>query len=346
MKTKTQFTNRILSLVLSIMMVISMLPMNTLTAFAADGTTNTITDFSVTRFELSDSLYVGWPDDIDIDLDGVSDDVQDEGKTEWEDSDKIFVTLTSQKYGTQTVALIFDAHSYSWAADGYFRYAEGETPDISAIYAPCYERTADGSLQLKDGMQLGMTEYIAADCQIVDGAISISFGNATRNYSRLRIIGLPNQTLTVTTTDFIPVGATSEVTDAYTLTADKDGNAYLYGTFAEYATVLVKQGNAELASYAFYESTEKGKSYVLDARPIIDGDLGGKLEATEDDITVLVEQLNYYVDNGITTIIVTGSNPAIIDMDLWTNTAIGEAIYRLLAMAIMTRIISITARLI
>ena len=37
MKTKKQFTNRILSLVLSIMMVVSMLPMSALTASAADG---------------------------------------------------------------------------------------------------------------------------------------------------------------------------------------------------------------------------------------------------------------------------------------------------------------------
>ena len=35
------------------------------------------------------------------------------------------------------------------------------------------------------------------------------------------------------------------------------------------------------------------------------------------------------MDNGITTIIVTGAEPAIIDMDSWINTAIGEAIYRL-----------------
>ena len=38
MKTKTQFMNRILSLVLSIMMVVSMLPMNILTASAAETT--------------------------------------------------------------------------------------------------------------------------------------------------------------------------------------------------------------------------------------------------------------------------------------------------------------------
>ena len=43
MKTKTQFTNRILSLVLSIMMVISMLPMNVLTASAAEGDVASVT---------------------------------------------------------------------------------------------------------------------------------------------------------------------------------------------------------------------------------------------------------------------------------------------------------------
>ena len=61
----------------------------------------------------------------------------------------------------------------------------------------------------------------------------------------------------------------------------------------------------------------------------IDGSLGDKSVATDEDINALVEQLKTYVDNGITTIIVTGENPAIIKMDSWINTAIGEAIYRL-----------------
>ena len=46
------------------------------------------------------------------------------------------------------------------------------------------------------------------------------------------------------------------------------------------------------------------------ATATIDGTLGGKATATEDDITALVEQLKAYVDNGITKIIVTGSQPA------------------------------------
>ena len=62
----------------------------------------------------------------------------------------------------------------------------------------------------------------------------------------------------------------------------------------------------------------------------IDGSLGGKSVATEEDINALVEQLKAYVDNGITTIIVSGSEPALIEIDSsLTITAIGEAIYRL-----------------
>ena len=61
----------------------------------------------------------------------------------------------------------------------------------------------------------------------------------------------------------------------------------------------------------------------------IDGTLGGKATATEDDITALVEQLKAYVDSGITTIIVTGETPATIEVEGYTIPAIGEAIYRM-----------------
>ncbi|MBQ7293334.1 MAG: fimbrillin family protein, partial [Clostridia bacterium] len=82
------------------------------------------------------------------------------------------------------------------------------------------------------------------------------------------------------------------------------------------------------------EVLTSGVHYKLDVKVgkdafVIDGTLGGDTEVTEDDITALVEQLKYYVDNGITTIIVTGETPAMIDMGNYTATAIGEAIYRL-----------------
>ena len=42
----------------------------------------------------------------------------------------------------------------------------------------------------------------------------------------------------------------------------------------------------------------------------IDGTLGGKAEATKEDLAAMVELLRSYIENGTTTIIVTGSQPA------------------------------------
>ena len=257
---------------------------------------------------------------------------QDEGKTAWENGDQIIVTLISQKYGEQAAALTYDGSS--WSTEASLSYLENETPSVSVFYAPCYEVTEEGTMQLRSGMQLGMTEYLSGNYEIENGIMTITFEGAIRTYSRLRIAGLANQTLTVTTTDFTPAGATEVATAAYTLTTDDNGNAFLYGVFAEDATISVKQGDITLKDYTFTveknpNGTEYNKSYALEARPVIDGTLGGKTEATEDDITALVEQLKEYVDNGITTIIVPGSEPAMIDVGSLTITAIGEAIYRL-----------------
>ena len=199
----------------------------------------------------------GWHNEIDLRVIGT----QAEGKTAWENGDQIIVTFTSPRFGIQYGTLTYDG---SWSTDVSFSYLENETPTVSAIYAPCYE-VVDGNMQLKDGMQLGMTEYISAACSITDGTINISFEGATRNYSRLRIVGLANQTLTVITYGFIPAGATEEAAESYTLTTDENGNADLYGTFAEGATIAVQLDETVLAEYVFYESTASGMSYALDA---------------------------------------------------------------------------------
>ena len=198
---------------------------------------------------------------------------QDEGKTAWENGDQIIVTLTSQKYGEQAAALTYDGSS--WSTEASLSYLENETPSVSVFYAPCYEVTEEGTMQLRSGMQLGMTEYLSGNYEIENGIMTITFEGAIRTYSRLRIAGLANQTLTVTTTDFTPAGATEVATDAYTLTTDNNGNAFLYGVFAEDATVSVKQGDITLKDYTFTaeknpNGTEHNKSYALDARPVID----------------------------------------------------------------------------
>ena len=198
---------------------------------------------------------------------------QDEGKTAWENGDQIIVTLISQKYGEQAVALTYNGSS--WSTEASLSYLENETPSISVVYAPCYEVTEEGTMQLRSGMQLGMTEYLSGNYEMENGIMTITFEGAIRDYSRLRIAGLENQTLTVTTTDFTPAGATEVATAAYTLTTDNNGNAFLYGVFAEGATVSVKQGDITLKDYTFSaeknpNGTEYNKSYALDARSVID----------------------------------------------------------------------------
>nr|WNH24771.1 hypothetical protein [Caudoviricetes sp.] len=245
----------------------------------------------------------------------------DEGKTAWETNDEITVIFTSEYYGEQTATLTYGEDG-TWVSSGTLSYLENETPAVSAVYNPCADTP-------------GLGEYLTTtDCTLANNALSINFEDATRTYSRLRIATLADLPLAVTTTGFTPAGAEEAGEHSYTITADKKGNAYLYGTFAEGATVSVKQGDVTLKDYTFTaeknpNGTEYNKSYALDATPVIDGTLGGKTEATEDDITALVEQLKEYVDNGITTIIVLGSQPAMIDVGSYTTTAIGEAIYRL-----------------
>ena len=198
---------------------------------------------------------------------------QDEGKTAWENGDQIIVTLTSQKYGEQAAALIYDGSS--WSTEASLSYLENETPSVSVFYAPCYEVTEEGTMQLRSGMQLGMTEYLSGNYEIENGIMTITFEGAIRDYSRLRIAAMPEATLTVTTEGFTPAGATEVATAAYTLTTDNNGNAFLYGVFAEGATVSVKQGDITLKDYTFTaeknpNGTEHNKSYALDARPVID----------------------------------------------------------------------------
>ena len=278
----------------------------------------------------------GWNSDSEESLDGeIAIGTPDDGKTGWAVGDQVFVTLTSDYFGAQTYVYTFDGNGWTFEYDCFY-YLEDEVPTVTAIYAPCYEYDWwDKPLVLTNGMMLGMTEYLEAYCEMDNCySINVDFESTIRDYSRLRIVGQANTTYTVTVTDFTSAGTTETGTHTYTLTTDKDGNAYLYGTFAEDATVTVKKGEITLTEYTFTaemnpNGTEHNKSYVLGARAVIDGTLGGKAEATEADVNAFVEQLKAYVDNGITTIIVTGAEPAMIEVEGFNISAIGAAIYSL-----------------
>ena len=241
----------------------------------------TIEQVSVNGNDPSVPFGDGWRSDTEEDLGAVSiTDTQDEGKTAWYDGDQIIATLTSQYYGKQTAMLTFSGSDGTWSTDESFSYLENETPTVKAVYAP--------------SNILGTGEYIEFDCELNGAELTVKLESATRNYSRLRIVGLPNKTLTVTTTEFTPAGATSAATAPYTLTTDNNGNAFLYGTFAEGATISVKQGDVVLKEYAFTANkhpggTEQGKSYVLGAMPVIDLSQysdGDTINITQDSVIV------------------------------------------------------------
>ena len=247
---------------------------------------------------------------------------QDIGKTAWDKDDQIIVTLTSKKFGAQSAVLTYNGTSWSTAVS--FLYLDNETPAVSAIYAPCYEVTEDGVMKLSDGMQLGMTEYIPADCSIANGSISINFTGVKRTYSRLRIAADAGQELTVATTGFTPAGTTSVATDDYLLTTDNNGNAFLYGTFAVggSVTVLDESFVTALAEYEFTEATEPGKSYALYAGKKEEVDLStltGTYTITED---------GYYEFTGTGSygIKVESGNPKIVLNDASITVSTGSAI--------------------
>ena len=233
---------------------------------------------------------------------------QDEGKTAWENEDKILVHLYSQKYGDQAVTLTFDAENNTWESDGgTLSYLENETPTIAAVYAPDCEIKSDKTIGLLEGKKYGEAEYIPAKTTISGNTLDIRFESG-RIYSRLRIAALAEQTLTVTTTDFTPAGATSVTTESYTLTADENGNAFLYGTFAVGGLVTVKDGDTELATHTFNVATKAGYSYALYAGKKVDVDLS-TLTAT-----YVINDNAYYTFTGIGNygIKVESGNPTIV----------------------------------
>ena len=194
----------------------------------------------------------------------------EDGKTEWEEGDEILMIFDSPKYGVQSAALRYTESQWMLPEGVTFKYLEGETPEIRALYSPICE-VWGGMFVTAD--EFGTTEYLWGSCNLsADGtSINISFGG--RTYSRLRIAAKAGSQLHVSVTKFIPAGMSQPKTYYYHISANEYGNAYLYGTFAEGATVSVDGGYTPV-DYTFSKEvhpngTIAGKSYALDARPYL-----------------------------------------------------------------------------
>lgn len=194
----------------------------------------------------------------------------DEGKTSWAEGDELLLVIDNTTYGKQYATFTYNGKSWELKS-GELVYLEGEPAYIPHVYyAPNYKWEA-GELFLKKGKVAGTDEYIEGKAIITGNGetITVSFAEATRKYSRLRIATLPNEQITVDTEYFTPAGSSDmEQKGNYTLTSDEKGNAYLYGTFENNSEVTVKYREAALTTHKFSKETEKAKSYAFDATVI------------------------------------------------------------------------------
>ena len=194
----------------------------------------------------------------------------DEGKTSWAEGDELLLEMTSKTLGTKYAAFTYNGSSWELAS-GELSYKEDEVPTFPHVYyAPNYKWEA-GELVLKEGKVEGTDEYIEGKAEITPNGqgINVSFADATRKYSRLRIATMPNMPITVDIDRYTPAGSSDMKWDQnYALTSDEKGNAYLYGTFENNSEVTVKYREAALTTHTFSQATESAKSYALDATVI------------------------------------------------------------------------------
>ena len=256
----------------------------------------------------------------------------DEGKTAWEEGDEIFVTLISAHFGIQHAVLTYDGST--WTLAGELNYLADESVengklDIIATYAPYYE-LKDGELSLTDEYALGKGEYLEVKCYIIEGVLNVSFEEAIRNYSRIRIVCSDGvEELSVRALCFIPAGHERQSScEIQHVPVDDNGNAFIYGTFEEDGSIEVEDWDiegAKLAVHGFTETTMSDKSYALDARAIsIDGSLGGKAEVTMEEIEELARFFESSVNEGKTTFILTGESQAMYDIYTYVGYALAE----------------------
>ena len=202
----------------------------------------------------------------------------DPGKTSWAVGDELLLVIDNTSYGSHSATFTYNGKSWELTS-GELVYREGDPAYIPHVYyAPNY-KWANTSLMLKKGKAAGTDEYIEGTARITGNGetITVSFAEATRNYSRLRIATMPNKPITVAISNYTPAGSSDMKWDQnYALTSDEKGNAYLYGTFENNSEVTVKYREAALTTHTFSQATESAKSYALDATVV---------SLTDEDIT-------------------------------------------------------------
>ena len=222
----------------------------------------------------------------------------DEGKTSWAEGDELLLEMTSKTFGTKYAAFKYNGSNWELAS-GELSYKEDEVPTFPHVYyAPNYKWEA-GKLVLKEGKVAGTDEYIEGKANITPNGqgINVSFADATRNYSRLRIATMPNKPITVSINYFTPAGSSDMKWDQnYALTSDEKGNAYLYGNFVTNSKFTVKYEEAPLATYKFSQESKNAKSYALDATVVSLADEGLSFDQIVEDVKKELDAGKTYIN--------------------------------------------------
>ena len=222
----------------------------------------------------------------------------DEGKTSWAEGDELLLEIDNTSYGRHNATFTYNGKSWELTS-GELVYREGDPAYIPHVYyAPNYKWEA-GKLVLKEGKVAGTDEYIEGNARITGNGetITVSFAEATRKYSRLRIATLPNEQITVDTEYFTPAGSSDmEQNGNYTLTSDEKGNAYLYGNFVTNSQFTVKYEEAPLTSHTFLQATVNAKSYALDATVVSLADEGLTFDQIVEDVKKELDAGKTYIN--------------------------------------------------
>ena len=222
----------------------------------------------------------------------------DAGKTSWAEGDELLLEMTSKTLGTKYAAFKYNGSNWELAS-GELSYKEDEVPTFPHVYyAPNYKWEA-GKLVLKEGKVAGTDEYIEGKANITPNGegINVSFAEATRNYSRLRIATMPNKPITVTIDRYTPAGSSDMKWDQnYALTSDEKGNAYLYGNFVTNSLFTVKYEEAPLATYKFSQESKNAKSYALDATVVSLTDEGITYDQIVEDVKKELDAGKTYIN--------------------------------------------------
>lgn len=222
----------------------------------------------------------------------------DEGKTSWAVGDELLLEIDNTSYGRHNATFTYNGKSWELTS-GELVYREGDPAYIPHVYYAPNHKWETGKLVLKEGKVAGTDEYIEGNARITGNGetITVSFAEATRKYSRLRIATLPNEQITVDTEYFTPAGSSDmEQNGNYTLTSDEKGNAYLYGNFVTNSQFTVKYEEAPLASHTFLQATVNAKSYALDATVVSLADEGLTFDQIVEDVKKELDAGKTYIN--------------------------------------------------